>query len=197
MAAHGGERILVGRFGAPHGLKGDLRLQSFTDVPNAIASYEPLTDASGVRRFSIKTLRHVKDNVFVARIVGIEDRTAAESLTNLQLFLPRDCLPKTDEDEFYLADLIGLAAVRKSGESIGRVTNVLNFGAGDILEIAPEGGGEALLLPFAKAVVPEIDIKGGRLIVAPPVEIEAELFSEKADESQHRPEQTKPSPDEI
>ncbi len=156
----------------------------------------PLTDASGVRRFSIKTLRHVKENVFVARIAGIEDRAAAESLTNLQLFLPRDCLPKTAEDEFYLADLIGLAAVRESGESIGRVTNVLNFGAGDILEIAPEGGGEALLLPFAKAVVPEIDIKGGRLIIAPPLEIEAELSSENADESQHRPEETKPSPDE-
>jgi 16S rRNA processing protein RimM len=186
-------RILVGRFGAPHGVRGGLRLQSFTDVPKAIGSYGPLTDASGVRRFSIKGLRHLKDNVFVVALTGIEDRVAAASLTNLELFLKRDSLPTIAEDEFYLADLIGLSAMANSGENIGRVVNILNFGGGDILEIAPPDGGETLLLPFTQDVVPDVDLKGGRVMVAPPVEIEAEFSPETENSRAHPPEE--PSPD--
>jgi 16S rRNA processing protein RimM len=169
------DRILVGRFGAPHGVKGEVRLQSFTGAPKAIAAYKPLLDASGARQFSIKALRHLKDNVFVVRIAGVDDRTSAESLTNVEIFVPREALPEAGNDEFYLADLIGLAAVSESGEAIGRIVDVHNFGGGDILEIAREEGGETLLMPFTKEVVPTIDVTAGRLIIAPPVEIEAEL----------------------
>jgi 16S rRNA processing protein RimM len=164
-------RLLVGRFGAPHGVRGEVRLQSFTAVPGAIASYPQLGDASGARQFAIKSLRHVKDNVFVAKIDGIADRASAERLTNVELFLARDRLPKPAEDEFYIADLIGLSVLDEARAPVGRVANILNFGGGDILEVAPREGGEPLLLPFTKAIVPEIDVAGGWIIVAPPCEI--------------------------
>jgi len=165
--------ILVGRFGAPHGVRGEVRLQSFTGVPDAIATYKPLFDASATRQFTIKTLRPLKDDMFVARVAGIDDRAAAQSLTNLEVFVARDNLPKIADEDFYIADLIGLAAMNAAGEPVGRVVNVLNFGGGDILEIAPPDAGQTLLLPFTKEVVPSIDVKAGCLTVAPPVEIEA------------------------
>jgi 16S rRNA processing protein RimM len=164
-------RILVGRFGAPHGVRGELRLQSFTQDPAAIATYGPLSGGktgTAPQLFTIKSLRAVKDNLFVARVAGVEDRTAAEALTNVELFIARDALPPPDEDEFYLADLIGLAALDAAGVTIGTVIAVPNYGAGDILEIAPAAGGESLLLPFTKAVVPEIDFAAKRVTVVPP-----------------------------
>ena len=167
-------RVLVGRFGAPHGVNGEVRLQSFTKIPDAIAGYRPLTDADGARQFAIKSMRHVKDRLFVARIAGIDDRSSAESLTNLELFLPRDSLPPTSGDEFYLADLIGLSALDQNRAPLGRVKDVHDFGGGDILEIAPLLGAETLLFPFTRGVVPEIDVAGGYVIIAPPVEIEAQ-----------------------
>ena len=167
-------RLLVGRFGAPHGVKGELRLQSFTGDPRAIASYGQLSDAGGPRRFAIKSLRHVKDNLFVAKIDGVADRASAERLTNVELYLPRAGLPDPAEDEFYRADLIGLSALDEARAPIGRVADVLDFGGGDILEIAPSAGGETLLVPFTRAVVPEIDVAGGWLIVAPPREVAGE-----------------------
>ncbi len=166
-------RVLVGRFGAAHGVKGELRLQSFTAEPKAIASYGPLSDASGVRRYALRSLRHLKDNLFVARIEGVNDRTSAERLTNIELYVPRAALPRADEDEFYLADLIGLAVLDETRAPIGRIKDVLDFGGGDILEVAPEKGGETLLFPFTRDIVPEIDVEGGFVVVRPPVEIEA------------------------
>ncbi len=164
-------RLLVGRFGAPHGVRGEVRLQSFTGDPGAIAGYRELCDASGARRFAIKSLRRVRDNLFVARIEGIADRADAERLTNVELYLSRANLPAPASDEFYLADLIGLAALDEARAPIGRVADVLDFGGGDILEIAPVGGGETLLFPFTKAVVPEIDVAGGWLVIVAPSEI--------------------------
>ncbi|WP_036255670.1 ribosome maturation factor RimM [Methylocapsa acidiphila] len=168
------DRILVGRFGAPHGVRGELRLKSFTSDPAAIATYAPLLDASGVRRFVIKAMRLVKDDLFVARVAGVEDRDSASALTNVEIFVPREALPAAEDEEFYLADLVGLAAVDAEGGAIGRVVDVLNFGAGDLLEIAPAAGGETVLLPFTKEVVPEIDVSAGRLTIVPPVEIDGE-----------------------
>jgi 16S rRNA processing protein RimM len=165
--------ILVGRFGAPHGVGGDLRLQSFTDVPSAIAAYKPLLDASGTRQFSIVSLRLVKDAVFVAKIAGVADRESASTLTNAALYVPREALPDAGEEEFYLTDLIGLAALTQAGEAFGRVVDVLNFGGGDILEIARASGGETFFLPFKKEIFPHVDLKAGCLILVPPVEIEA------------------------
>ncbi|MDQ6702140.1 MAG: ribosome maturation factor RimM [Pseudomonadota bacterium] len=167
------DRILVGRFGAPQGVGGEVRLNSFTGVPGAIAAYKPLFDESGTRQFSILSLRPIKDNMFVARIAGVGDRARARALTNAKLFVPRASLPDVEGEEFYLADLIGLAAVNEAGEAFGSVVNVLNFGGGDILEIACPDRSETLLLPFKKEIFPRVDIEAGHLTVVPPVEIEA------------------------
>ncbi len=167
------DRVLVGRFGAPHGAGGELRLTSFTGVAGAIAVYKPLFDESRTRRFSILRLRPIKHNMFVAKIAGIGDRASAGALTNAALYVPRASLPDVEGEEFYLADLIGLAAMNEAGEAFGGIVNVLNFGAGDILEIAPMGGGETLLLPFRKEIFPRVDIEAGQLTVVPPSGIEA------------------------
>jgi 16S rRNA processing protein RimM len=168
------DRILVGRFGAPHGAGGELRLTSFTGIPRAIAAYKHLFDESGTRRFSILSLRPVKHNMFVAKIAGIDDRASAGTLTNAALYVPRASLPDVEGDEFYRADLIGLAATNEAGEAFGSVVNILNFGGGDILEIACGESCETLLLPFTKEVFPRVDIEAGLLTVVPPFGIEAE-----------------------
>jgi 16S rRNA processing protein RimM len=133
----------------------------------AVTQYGVLSNADGTRGFEIESCRAAK-GVLIARLKGVADRTAAEALCNVDLYVPRDRLPPPDADEFYHADLIGLAAVGRDGAAIGTVVAVHDFGAGDILEIAPAGGGPTLLLPFNDAVVPEIDIAGGRLVVVPP-----------------------------
>ncbi|MGH6849995.1 MAG: ribosome maturation factor RimM [Methylocella sp.] len=167
------DRILVGRFGAPHGVGGELRLESYTSVPGAIAAYDPLLDESGTRRFSILKLRPIKHNLFVAKIAGIGHCASAWTLARAKLFVPRTSLPDTGEDEFYLADLIGLAAMHEAGEALGSVVDVLNFGGGDILEIAPMGGGETLFLPFTREIFPRVDVEAGHLTVVPPAGIDA------------------------
>jgi len=169
--------VLVGRFGAAHGVRGEIRLKSFTGDPGAIADYGPLSDSAGKRSFTLKTLRHVKDDIFVVRVDGVSDRTAAEALTNLDLFVARDRLPEAEDEEFYNADLIGLAAVTESGEVLGTVTAMLNFGAGDIVEVAPPAG-QTLLFPFTKAIVPTVDIPGKRLVIVPPEEVDGEERSD-------------------
>jgi 16S rRNA processing protein RimM len=167
------DRILVGRFGAPHGVGGDVRLTSFTGVPGAIAAYKPLFDESGTRRFSIVSLRPVKHNMFIAKIMGVDDRASARTLTHVKLFVSRASLSEVGGEEFYLADLIGLAATNEAGETFGSVVNVLNFGGGDILEIACPDKCETMLLPFTKVVFPRVDIEAGHLTVVPPAAIEA------------------------
>jgi 16S rRNA processing protein RimM len=167
------DRILVGRFGAPQGVGGGLRLTSFTRVPGAIAAYKPLLDESGTRRFSIVSLHPLKHNLFVAKIAGVDDRASAGALTNAKLFVPRASLPEVEGEEFYLADLIGLAAMDVAGKAVGSVVNVLNFGSGDILEIACPDRSETLLLPFTEKIFPRVDIESGHVTVVPPFEIEA------------------------
>jgi 16S rRNA processing protein RimM len=167
------DRILVGRFGAPQGVGGDLRLTSFTGVPGAIAAYKPLIDENGTRRFSILSLRPIKDNMFIAKIAGVDDRANAGALTHAKLFVPRASLPHVEGEEFYLADLIGLAATNEAGRDFGSVVNVLNFGGGDILEIVCPDKCETLLLPFTKEVFPRVEIAAGHLTVVPPAAIEA------------------------
>ena len=167
------ELVLVGKFGAAHGIKGEVRLQSFTGDPAAIGRYGPLSDVKG-RQFTLVSLRPVKGDLFVVRVEGIKDRTAAEALVNIELFIDRAALPPPEEDEFYLADLIGLDARDMSGARLGTILNVLNFGGGDILEVVPEGGGETWLLPFTKEVVPDIDLARRFVTIVPPVEIEAD-----------------------
>lgn len=165
-------RVLVGRFGAAHGVRGEIRLQSFTQNPGSIGKFKPLTDAAGVRVFVLKALRPQRDNLFIAQVQGCEDRNAAEALTNAELYFERAKFPKAAKDEFYVADLIGLAAVRDDGEAMGVVIDIANYGAGDLLEIRPPHG-DTILIPFTRANVPEIDFDARRVVVCPPPEIEA------------------------
>lgn len=166
------DRICVARIGAAHGIRGEVKLWSFTEDPAAVATYGPLETEDGTRRFEIEALRAVKDQ-FVARIAGIADRDTAEALRNTDLYVPRDRLPKIVEaDTFYHADLIGLSAVTADGAQIGTVHALHNFGAGDIIEIMPPGGGEPVMLPFNNATVPKIDLAAKQIVVMPPAEIE-------------------------
>ena len=165
-------RICVAQIGAAHGIRGEVRLRSFTEDPMAVASYGTLESEDGTRHFEIEALRPIKESAFVARLAGVKDRNAAERLTNLKLYVPRDRLPPTeDADTFYHADLVGLAAVTPDGTSLGKVSAIHRFGAGDLVEITPEGG-EPFMVPFSTAAVPNIDIAGGRIVVVPPVESE-------------------------
>ncbi|MGH6728087.1 MAG: ribosome maturation factor RimM [Pseudolabrys sp.] len=166
------DRIRVARIGAAHGIRGEVKLWSFTEDPMAVAQYGPLETEDGARRFEIEAARPAKDHL-VARIAGIADRDAAEQLRNTDLFVPRDRLPPIeDADTFYHADLVGLAAVSETGAALGTVTAVHNFGAGDLIEIAPAEG-EPLLLPFNETTVPTIDLAAGRIVVVLPAVIEA------------------------
>ncbi|TLG77038.1 ribosome maturation factor RimM [Methylocystis sp. B8] len=166
--------VLLGRFGAPHGVRGDIRLQSFTSDPLAIATYDGLVDKSGARNFKLRSVRHQGKDMLVAKIEGVDDRNDAEALNGVELYLPRELLPATEEDEFYIADLVGLRAETSDGETIGVIVAVRNFGAGDMLEIAPAGNGETLLVPFTKAATPLVDVKASRVVVVPPAEVEGE-----------------------
>ena len=163
------QRICVAQIGAPHGVRGEVRIKSFTADPMALANYGALTSEDGARTFEIEALRPAKE-VVIARLAGVADREATEALRNLRLYVPRDRLPAADADEFYYADLIGLAAVDADGTAIGTVAALHNFGGGDLIEITSETGGPSVLLPFTKAVVPEVDIAGGRVVVDPPAE---------------------------
>ena len=165
------DRICVAQIGAPHGVRGEVRLRSFTQDPMAVTSYGPLESEDGKRRFTIESMRPAKDH-FVARLEGVASREAAEELTNIRLFVPRAVLPALDDDEtFYHADLVGLAAVTPDGAVLGTVKAVLNFGAGDLIEITRDGA-ESLMLPFTTAVVPKIDLAARRIVVVPPAETE-------------------------
>jgi 16S rRNA processing protein RimM len=162
-------RICVARIGAAHGTGGEVRLWPYTVRSEDVAAYGPLETADGTRLLEIVSLRPGKD-FMVARLKGVTDRTAAERLCNTDLYVPRERLPEPEPDEFYHADLIGLRAEDTAGNVIGAVIAVHNFGAGDILEIAPPSGGETLMLPFSAAVVPAVEIAAGRIVVVPPEE---------------------------
>ena len=166
------KRVCIARIGAPHGVRGAVKLWPFTEDPLAILDYGPLTSKDGHRRFVVETAREAKGHL-VATLEGVASRNDAERLNGVELYIDRDQLPGTDADEYYHADLIGLAAETTAGEALGRVIAVHNFGAGDILEIAPPSG-PTLLLPFSNAVVPTVDIAGGRLLIEPPGEIEGD-----------------------
>ena len=165
-------RICVARIGAAHGVRGEVKLWSFTEDPAAVAHYGPLETQDGTRCFEIEALRAAKDH-FVARIAGVNDRDAAEKLRNIELYIPRARLPKIEEaDTFYHADLVGLDAITPDGARVGTVHALHNFGAGDIIEIAPAEGGDSLMLPFNETTVPKIDVAARQVVVVPPVETE-------------------------
>ena len=164
--------VCVARIGAAHGVRGAVKLWTFTEDPLAVQSYGPLLTKDGTQQFEISSVRAAKDHL-VATFKGIATRTDAEKLNGIELYVPRERLPDTDGDEYYHADLIGLAAVSAADEPLGRVVAIHNFGAGDIIEIAPPRGA-TMLLPFTNAVVPTVDVEGGRVVIELPQEIEGE-----------------------
>ncbi|HTP92545.1 MAG TPA: ribosome maturation factor RimM [Xanthobacteraceae bacterium] len=163
----GGARICLGQIGAAHGVRGEVRLHSFTSDPGAIASYGPLESDDG-RVFEIEALRPAKNHL-VAKLAGIANRSAAEQLTNIKLYVPRERLPEPEAaDEFYHADLIGLSVVNRAGEKLGTVVAIQNFGAGDLIEVRPDCGGNTEMVPFDATNVPAVDIAAGHIVVDPP-----------------------------
>jgi 16S rRNA processing protein RimM len=171
--AERGARVCMGVVGAPHGVRGAVRVKSFADEPEAIAGYGALEDESGERRFTLRITGTAKgEDMVIAQIAGVTDRDRAEALRGLRLYLPRAALPPTPEDEFYHADLIGLAAELADGTAIGHVVAVHDFGAGDVLEIARDKvkgqGGQPLVVPFTRVAVPVVDIAAGKIVLDPP-----------------------------
>jgi 16S rRNA processing protein RimM len=170
------ERILMGVIGRPHGVRGLVHVQSFTADPAALAGYGLLEDARG-RTFTLQWqsegIARVAERIG-GRDVPVADRTAAAALTNTRLYVPRSALPAAEEDEYYLTDLVGLRAETTSGEILGRVAIVHDYGAGTSLEIAPEPAGPALILPFTARAVPVVDVPGGRIVVDPPETMDGE-----------------------
>jgi 16S rRNA processing protein RimM len=161
-------RVCMGVVGAPHGVRGAVRIKSFTDTPEAIASYGALEDESAQRQFTLRVVGTAKgDGMVIATLSGIADRDRAETLRGLRLYAPRAALPPPAAEEFYHADLVGLAAALGDGTPLGQVIAVHDFGAGDMLEIARDMGAP-VLVPFTRAVVPVVDLAGRRVVIDPP-----------------------------
>ncbi len=162
-------KVCVGVITGTRGLKGDLRIKSFTDDPADVAAYGPVSDETGSRALRLRVTGEAKGQV-IARAEGVEDRDAAEALKGAYLYVPRDALPAAGEDEYYQADLVGLTVVRidaaEGDPPVGKVKAIFDFGAGDVLEVESPAG-KTVLLPFNREVVPEIDVTAGRLVVDP------------------------------
>jgi 16S rRNA processing protein RimM len=162
--------VCVAAVATAHGVQGALKLRTFTERPEDVAAYGPVYDHRGERLFELQIVGRAAGGVIV-RAPGIEDRDAALALRGRELFVPRTVLPDLGADEFYVSDLQGLAVELPGGGRLGAVRAVENYGAGDVLEIIADDG-RSLALPFDRETVPEIDIEGGRVVVAPPAELE-------------------------
>ena len=163
--------VLVGQVAGAFGVRGDVRVTAFTETPENLLDYSPLLDGSGKPVLTLLSGRADKGAI-VARAKEIETREQAQALRGLRLYITRDRLPEPEDDEFYLADLIGLAVVSPTGEALGHVKSVHNFGAGDLLEIEPPGGAATWWAPFTRAVVPDVLIADGVVVVDRPAEVE-------------------------
>jgi 16S rRNA processing protein RimM len=161
--------VLLGRISGAHGLKGEVKIAAFTAHPEDVAAYGPLSSGDGARTFEVTSLRTLGNGAVIVRLRGVADRNAAEALRGTELFVPRSKLPSPEEDEFYHSDLIGLDAVSSSGEIIGEVIAVYNFGAGDLLEVRFVDERQPVLIPFEDAHVPDVDIAGRRVTIVRPV----------------------------
>jgi 16S rRNA processing protein RimM len=170
MGAPNDRKLLMGRIGAAHGIKGEVRIQSFTEEPLALKDYGPLATNKPGLMIEIESAR-ATTNVLVARLKGVADRSAAERLIGVELYVDRDKLPPpADDDDFYHADLIGLEARLNDGSVLGKVMAIPNFGAGDLLEVRDERSGDTYLYPFTKSVVPDVKVGEGYLIIEVPVD---------------------------
>ncbi len=178
----GVERVCLAAVAGAHGVRGLVKLKTFTTFPEDVASYGALTDQDGLKHYDITLKGQVKDTL-LAQIAGVADRDAAQALRGTRLYVERSALPQPqDPEDFYHADLVNLRVETEAGETLGRVKAVLNFGAGDLLEIEPAGD-KPFLLSFTRACVPIVDLDGGRLVVCLPEEIETEAQGEGESDS--------------
>ncbi len=165
------DRVCVGAIAGAFGVQGEARLKSFCSTPEDIAAYGPLFTEDGSRSFALRLTRPVTGG-FGARLSGVSTKEEADALKGVTLWADRARLPRLPDDEFYHADLIGLAVCDTGGAALGTVRSVQNFGAGDILEIYAPGRKTTLMLPFTRAVVPTVDLAAGRIVADPPEETE-------------------------
>lgn len=161
------DKICVGAIAGAFGVRGELRLKSFTATPEDIATYGPLETEDGARSFAV-TLTGQTTNALTARLSGVQNKEEADALRGTQLYVARDRLPSLPDDEYYHADLIGLEVFDSGGALLGRVKAVLNHGASDLLEIHGPGLKSTVLLPFTRAAVPTVDLATGRIVADPP-----------------------------
>ncbi len=173
------KRVLVGRVAGAFGVRGEVRITAYTEDPLALLRYRTLAREDGSAVLTLENGRAVKGAV-IGRATEVASKEAADALRGVRLYVARETLPPpADADEFYLADLIGMAAVTVDGGPFGRVKAVHDFGAGDILEIDPGAGRPSLLIPFTREAVPEVSLADGRLVVVPPTEIEGDRDGEE------------------
>lgn len=159
--------VCVGAVAGAFGVRGEVRVKSFCAVPEDIGSYSPLTSEDGSQSYTLVLTRAVK-NGFAAHLGGVETKEEADAIKGLKLYARRDQLPSLPDDEYYHADLIGLEVYDTGGTLLGRVKDVHNHGAGDLLELHGAGLKDAVLLPFTLAAVPTVDLSAGRIIADPP-----------------------------
>jgi 16S rRNA processing protein RimM len=162
--------VLIGRVAGAFGVKGEVRITAYGDEPMALLTYRRLLHKDGRVAFTLVSGRAAKGDL-IAKTEDVLVKEAIDALRGLELYVPREVLPTPEEDEFYLTDLIGLRAVTPEGEVLGVVKAVQNFGAGDILEVEPDGG-PAFYLPFTREAVPDVRIADGQIIAVPPIEVE-------------------------
>jgi len=163
------KQICVGTVTGPHGLKGDVKIKSFTENPRDVAAFGPVTNKSGKQTFNVSVIS-ANQKGLVAELSGVRGREAAEAIRGLDLYIPRDLLPELDKSEFYYSDLIGLRVEDINGEVVGVVILIDNYGAGEIMEVNLKDG-RMEMFQMSQEVVPEIDLKNGRIVVNPPTEV--------------------------
>ncbi|HEU5046216.1 MAG TPA: ribosome maturation factor RimM [Rickettsiales bacterium] len=168
--------VRLGVISGAHGVRGQVKIRSFTASPEDLTAYGALRDTSG-RSYRVRVTGN-HNGVLIANIDGVSDRNAAEALRNIELCIPRSALPETDENEYYLEDLAGLAVQDESGAPYGHVLSVQNYGAGDVVEIRQVSGKE-IFFPFTQQTFPVIDIAGGRMVIVPPETIAGEADSQE------------------
>jgi 16S rRNA processing protein RimM len=159
------EMVCVGAIAGGHGLAGVVKIKPFTAQPEDVVAYGAVADEAGTRSFDIKLVGENKGTV-LARMSGVGDRTAADALKGVRLYVPRTALPEPDEGEFYHADLVGLSVIDQGGETLGKVHAMHDFGAGDLLEMQLEDG-RLVMLPFTQDCVPTVDLKAGHVVAVP------------------------------
>ncbi len=163
------KRVCVAAIAGAFGVRGEAKIKCFTGNPSAIGYYGPLFTEDAAHQFTLKLTRPVKGG-YAARLSGVSSREEAEALKGTRLYADRSALPDPEEEEFYYADLLGLRVETADGTLLGKIKAVQDFGAGDVIEYQPAGGGESFYLPFTRDVVPTVDVAGGRVIAEPPPE---------------------------